>query len=37
MNALRKQFLIWRTVDPLNRARYTEKGQNMLAEEKAAI
>ncbi|MBT5829063.1 MAG: ABC transporter permease, partial [Candidatus Latescibacteria bacterium] len=32
MNALRKQFLIWRTVEPPDRARYTEKGMKMLEE-----
>jgi hypothetical protein len=31
MNALRKQFLIWRTVDPTNRAKYTEKGRELLS------
>ncbi|MDE2701053.1 MAG: ABC transporter permease, partial [Gemmatimonadota bacterium] len=31
MNALRKQFLIWRTVAPEDKAQYTEKGQMMLA------
>ena len=31
MNALRKQFLIWRTVDPSNRAKYTEKGRILLS------
>ena len=31
MNALRKQFLIWRTVDPGNRAKYTEKGRELLS------
>ena len=31
MNALRKQFLIWRTVDPSNRAKYTEKGRELLS------
>jgi hypothetical protein len=30
VNALRKQFLIWRTVEPPDRARYTEKGQKLL-------
>ena len=31
MNGLRKQFLIWRTVAPEDKGRYTEKGQEMLA------
>ena len=31
MNALRKQFLIWRTIAPEDKAQYTEKGQMMLA------
>lgn len=35
MNVLRKQFLIWRTVEPPDRARYTEKGKKMLAEREA--
>jgi hypothetical protein len=30
MNALRKQFLIWRTVDAPDKATYREKGQEML-------
>ena len=30
MNALRKQFLIWRTVDPAEKAAYGEKGMRML-------
>ncbi|MDA0709574.1 MAG: hypothetical protein O3B73_05110, partial [bacterium] len=34
MNVLRKQFLIWRTVEPPDRARYTEKGMRLLAEQK---
>lgn len=37
MNALRKQFLIWRTVEPPDRARYTEKGMKMLAENEAEL
>jgi hypothetical protein len=32
MNALRKQFLIWRTVSTEDKASYREKGQRMLAE-----
>ncbi len=32
MNLLRKQFLIWRTVQPEDKAQYTEKGQMMLTE-----
>ena len=32
MNLLRKQFLIWRTVAPEDKARYTEKGRGMLVE-----
>ena len=32
MNALRKQFLIWRTVSAEDKANYREKGQAMLAE-----
>ena len=32
MNLLRKQFLIWRTVEIEDKARYAEKGRNMLAE-----
>jgi len=32
MNLLRKQFLIWRTVEPKDKARYAEKGRNMLSE-----
>ena len=31
MNALRKQFLIWRTVDPTYRVKYTQKGRELLA------
>ena len=31
MNALRKQFLIWRTVDPAYRVKYTQKGRDLLA------
>ena len=31
MNALRKQFLIWRTVDPTYRVNYTQKGRELLA------
>ena len=31
MNALRKQFLIWRTVDPSHRVKYTQKGRDLLA------
>lgn len=37
MNALRKQFLIWRTVEPPDRARYTEKGMKLLEEGKAEL
>ena len=37
MNALRKQFLIWRTVDPGNRAKYTEKGRELLSAPKATV
>ncbi len=37
MNVLRKQFLIWRTVEPPDRARYTEKGKKMLAEREAEL
>ncbi|MDE2952990.1 MAG: hypothetical protein OXR71_00560 [Gemmatimonadota bacterium] len=37
MNALRKQFLIWRTVDPTNRAKYTEKGRELLAAPTAVV
>ena len=37
MNALRKQFLIWRTVDPANRAQYTEKGRVLLSAPQAAV
>ena len=33
MNALRKQFLIWRTVEPADKARYREKGERILAGE----
>ena len=36
MNALRKQFLIWRTVDPADKIRYREKGEQMLAGELVA-
>lgn len=39
MNALRKQFLIWRTVDPAEKAAYREKGMRILVpddEEKSA-
>ncbi|MDA0748786.1 MAG: ABC transporter permease, partial [bacterium] len=32
VNTLRKQFLIWRTVDPAGKKRYREKGQKILAE-----
>ena len=32
MNALRKQFLIWRTVEAADKAKYREKGQAMLLE-----
>ena len=37
MNALRKQFLIWRTVDPTNRAKYTEKGRELLSIPREAV
>ncbi|MFT5369517.1 MAG: hypothetical protein ACI8V2_004495 [Candidatus Latescibacterota bacterium] len=37
MNALRKQFLIWRTVEPVDRARYTEKGMRLLSEREAEL
>jgi len=37
MNALRKQFLIWRTVEPPDRARYTEKGMRLLSEREAEL
>ncbi len=37
MNALRKQFLIWRTVDPTNRAKYTDKGRELLSASTAAV
>ena len=37
MNALRKQFLIWRTVDPTNRAKYTGKGRELLSASPAAV
>lgn len=33
MNALRKQFLIWRTVEPADKLRYREKGERILAGE----
>ncbi|MBT3604129.1 MAG: ABC transporter permease [Candidatus Latescibacteria bacterium] len=33
VNALRKQFLIWRTVDPADKLRYREKGERILAGE----
>ncbi|MDP6038506.1 MAG: FtsX-like permease family protein [Candidatus Latescibacteria bacterium] len=36
MNALRKQILIWRTVDPADKIRYREKGEQMLAGELVA-
>jgi hypothetical protein len=32
INALRKQFLIWRTVEPADKKRYREKGERILAE-----
>ncbi len=35
MNALRKQFLIWRTVEAADKAKYREKGQEMLREKAA--
>jgi hypothetical protein len=37
MNTLRKQFLIWRTVDPEGKTQYREKGQQMLSGEAAAV
>ena len=33
MNALRKQFLIWRTVDAADKAKYRAQGEQMLAEQ----
>ena len=30
MNTLRKQFLIWRTVDPAEKVAYREKGMRIL-------
>jgi hypothetical protein len=33
INALRKQFLIWRTVETADKVRYREKGERILAGE----
>jgi hypothetical protein len=37
MNTLRKQFLIWRTVGAPDRAKYTEKGQKLLADRESLV
>ena len=37
MNVIRKQFLIWRTVEPQDRENYREKGRQMLEDDKSLV
>ncbi len=37
MNVIRKQFLIWRTVDPESKAGYRAQGEEMLAGQRAPV